>query len=156
MTTWVPVPQPPGARLLILQGPFFYRLSAGFLSCSVFILGFLIMQALHLADSLSCRLTILQNLFSSRLFILKALCPAGSLSYMQARYLPLYGMWRGGVEWGSGRGEIEPISKPKMLSTVFCNLEQVAYYARKRGEFRDVMSRLEEMARLGAKVKLET
>ena len=28
----------------------------------------------------------------------------------------------------------------------------MAYYARKQGEFRDVMSRLEEMARLGAKV----
>ena len=44
------------------------------------------------------------------------------------------------------------------LSTVFfyCeNCEQVAYYARKQGEFRDVMSRLEEMARLGAKVQLK-
>lgn len=31
----------------------------------------------------------------------------------------------------------------------------MAYYARKQGEFRDVMSRLEEMARLGAKVHLK-
>ena len=31
----------------------------------------------------------------------------------------------------------------------------MAYYARKQGEFRDVMSRLEEMARLGAKVQLK-
>ena len=30
--------------------------------------------------------------------------------------------------------------------------DQAAYYARRQGEFRDVMSKLEEMARLGAKV----
>ena len=34
VTTWVPVPQPPGARLLILQGPF----STGSLLCRLFIL----------------------------------------------------------------------------------------------------------------------
>ena len=30
--------------------------------------------------------------------------------------------------------------------------DQAAYYARRQGEFRDVMSKLEEMAQLGAKV----
>ena len=30
--------------------------------------------------------------------------------------------------------------------------DQAAYYARRQGEFKDVMSKLEEMARLGAKV----
>ena len=42
-----------------------------------------------------------------------------------------------------------------VLFTVLFYCEQVAYYARKQGEFRDVMSRLEEMARLGAKVQLK-
>ena len=34
--------------------------------------------------------------------------------------------------------------------------DQAAYYARRQGEFRDVMSKLEEMARLGAKVGMGT
>jgi len=55
-------------------------------------------------------------------------------------------------------GPGSPATRPDTCLFMECEEEelseaQVAYYARKQGEFRDVMSRLEEMARLGAKVQ---
>jgi len=55
-------------------------------------------------------------------------------------------------------GPGSPATRPETSLYMECEEEelseaQAAYYARRQGEFQDVMSKLEEMARLGAKVQ---